>query len=153
MGHKQQAAGSGFESAFKVMANLCGFKVIKIPAMGLWFGPGAFKPINGWSDFMLVAQDGRTAFIDTKTTIETSFPYSKIERHQLEFFQAVGDLCPAGYIVNFVAFNTVIFFDWRVLLSVNSGSSLSPKDGIVLGRVPQLRVQDIMTAVKRDEVA
>lgn len=153
MGHNLRAEGKGFESAFKVMANLCGFKVIKIPEMGVWIDGNTFKPIAGWSDFMLVGQDSRTAFVDTKTTLEPTFPFSRINTSQVDFFQSVGDLCPAGYVVNFVAFNTVVFFDWRKLRDLRSGESLCLEDGLILGKIPILRVQEIMGTVTRGAVA
>ena len=153
MGHKQYAEGKGFESAFRVMANLCGLKVLKVPEMGRWMGPQAFKPIPGWSDFMLVSQTGHTAFVDCKTTIETSFSYSKINQDQVAFFQQVGDLCPAGYIINFVPFSMIVFIDWRKLQEVRPGESLSPADGLDLGRVPNIKVNDIFKHITRDAVA
>jgi hypothetical protein len=153
MGHKAQANGKSFESAFHVMANLCGFKVKPIPTMGRWMGSNLFKPIPGWSDFMLIAQDGRSAFVDCKSTIETAFSYSKVNQDQIAFFQSVGDLCPAGYVVYFVPFNTVVFYEWQKLQALRPEESLGPDAGIVLGKIPALRIQDIMGVIKRDQVA
>ncbi len=127
------------------MAQLQGLRVIKIPEMGRWIGAGAFKPIAGWSDFMLIHPDGRTAFIDTKTTASDRFAYSAINFDQIKFFSKVGDLLPAGYVVYFRETNAVVLLPWTQLNGLRPGESLSCVDGRSLGHLTNFSVAKIFS--------
>ncbi len=144
MGLKSKTNGKGFEEAFKVMAQLKGYRVLKIPEFGQWLGPGAFKPIEGWVDFMLIDSEGRTAFVDTKTIDDVKFKYSLISPHQLKFLESVGDLCPAGYVVHYKPLNKVVYHRWIELKMV--GPKESVQGGIELGLIPDIDISKIFKA-------
>jgi hypothetical protein len=96
---------------------------------------------------MLINNDGRVAFVDTKTIDARSFQYSLIDRSQLDFLSSVGDLCPAGYVVCFRdTINRVTFFRWEVLLSIGPRNSLKPEDGIDLGPLAHFSLKKIFLA-------
>lgn len=148
-GIKAQAEGKGFENIFKTAASLDGLKVFKIPEAGRWLGPGTFRPVAGWCDFMLLDQTGRAGFVDTKTIEGERFPYSQLNQDQLKFLESVGDVCPSGYVICFRSMNyAALFFSIRILRSLQPGSSLNPSDGIPLGYSHNIKPSKIFIATR-----
>lgn len=123
-------------------AQLQGLRIKKVPEAGRWVGP-MFRPINGWTDFMLITQDGKVAFFDAKSSGGDRFPYAQIERNQLDFLRSIGDLVPAGYLVYFRPKNLVVFYNWETLASVVPKSSLEPGDGLIIGSLSSFRLENI----------
>ncbi len=140
-----RAEGNGWESSFLTIAMLQGFKTKKIPEMGRWIGPGTFKPIKSWCDYMLINTEGKVAFIDTKTTANDSFAFSAINPDQVKFFREVGDLVPAGYVVYFRENNKVNFMPWELLERCRPTESLSKDDGIPMGHLTNFAVSKIFS--------
>ncbi len=92
---------------------------------------------------MLIKPDGRTAFIDTKTTGNNTFAYSAINPDQLKFFSKIGDLVPAGYVVYFRETNAVTFLPWEQLDRLGPGESFSNTDGVGLGHLTNFSIKSI----------
>jgi penicillin-binding protein-related factor A (putative recombinase) len=141
-GNRPRAEGKGFEGIFETVCQLQGLKVIKVPEAGRWIGRGAFKPIPGMCDFIII-DNGRVAFVDTKSIDQEVFPASLISPNQLEHLTSVGDVCPAGYVVCFRPIQRVVYFPWNVLLATPARTSLSPADGIDLGQLSFFSVKKI----------
>jgi hypothetical protein len=144
-GKNPRIEGKAWEDAFQTVTQLQGFKILKIPEMGRWLGPGTFRPIKGWSDFMIVRGDGVTAFMDTKTTQEERFSYSDVNQDQIKFFSKVGDLVPAGYVVYFRQNNKIIYLPWTLLQSLRPGEAVSTEDGILMGHLTSFSVAKIFS--------
>lgn len=151
-GHKPQAEGKAFESTFETVCQVKGLKAIKVPEAGRWIGRGAFKPIPGLCDFIII-KDGLAAFVDTKTTADGVFKASAINKDQLEHLIGVGDQCPAGYVVYFRQFDKVIFFSWKVLMLTAANTSLKPDRGILLGGLMNFDPKQIFSCYEKDFVS
>jgi len=124
---------------------LQGFKILDVPEAGRWIARGVFKPIPGMCDWIVIDQDGRSAFIDTKSLGNVNYPYSMIDPNQLKQLRAVGDRCPAGYVVYFRPVNKVYFLDWRILSGCRQGESIKMEDGVELGPITNFRVKKIFS--------
>lgn len=148
MGLKAQNEGKAFEQAFATLSKLCGYTTLKIPEMGRWIGPGTFRPIAGWADFVLIDINGRTAWIDAKSTANEVFAFSLINQEQVRFFEEIGDKCHAGYVVYYRALNTVVFHNWMQLKKLGTQESLKPSQGVELGKIPDIKVQKIFASAK-----
>jgi hypothetical protein len=127
------------------MAQAQGLRVRKIPEAGRWIGRGAFRPVAGWCDYMLIDQDGRVAFVDCKSLDSEVITASLINDDQVKFFESVGDLCPAGYVVFFRPANIVVFYDWTLLRACAPGTSLNRSLGHHLGTLSMFTVPKIYT--------
>lgn len=132
-GFRPQAEGKAFEATFESIAQLSGLRVISVPEAGRWIGPGAFKPIPGMCDFILINQEGKAAFVDTKSVDDIVFKYSLVDANQLKQLKSVGDLCPAGYVVCFRPIGRVIFFPWHMLERIQPRESIIHELGFDLG--------------------
>ncbi len=130
---RARAEGSGFEGAFKTRAQLEGLRCLKLPECGKWIGNGMFKPIPGLCDFMLLDSAGRAAFVDTKSVDSVTFPYSAINQDQVSFFESVGDLCTAGYVIFFRPSHRIIMVPWTKLKTIGPKESIILQDGYSLG--------------------
>ncbi len=150
-GSKPQAEGKAFENTFKVVCQSKGMKAIKVPEAGRWIGRGAFKPVPGLCDFIII-KSGAVAFVDTKTTGDGVFKASAINKDQLEHLIGVGDMCPAGYVVHFRVFDKVVFFSWKVLMLTPPDSSLKPERGIFLGNLTNFNPVEIFSCYEKDVV-
>lgn len=84
---------------------------------------------------MLINQDGRAGFVDTKSADSETFAFSSINFEQVEFMAGMGDVCPAGYVICFRPVAEVVFFSWEQLMRVQPNTSLHYSQGKRLGNL------------------
>jgi len=138
-----KAYGNAFEALFMSACRHAGIHVVQIP-MGAKVircrGKLTTIKVKTPFDFVLM-KDGVTVMVDTKTVDGSTFPFSKITRHQLESLahcEVFG--VKAGYVVNFRETGQMAFFSSRVLSRLRPNASLIAEDGENLGntRSPNL---------------
>jgi hypothetical protein len=133
---KAQANGAGWESACDLLARSQGMLPIVFGLQAEFRGSGKFKryfPKKGAIDRVYLA--GRTAaFLDLKTTIGKSFPFSAIDPEQINILLPIHERgwC-AGYLVYFSTEDAVVFFNAALLAQVRPGTSLDPLKGAYCG--------------------
>ena len=110
---------------------LRGQKLIRVKSPFDWIVSCSPDIPPGWAQ----PPPPKVLLCDTKSTIAPTFPYSKIDQHQLEQLRGHernGIL--AGYVVEFRASRDVVFFPALTLASCEGRrGSLSPAEGIHLG--------------------
>lgn len=84
-------------------------------------------------DFIFLKK-GRVVFADAKTTKAKTFSFSALTQHQVrDLNECHKNNQTAGYIVHFSELKQIIFFNGSQLSNMQSGGSLKPADGILIG--------------------
>jgi len=131
-GLRAKMAGDNWEHLFENSANRSGCEVIKIPSGCRWVSAVRAVPVKTPFDF-IVMRAGKSIYVDTKSTLLSSFAYSEIDRHQLHWLSRCAKAGhKAGYIVNFRALKMVVFFSVYTLAGLGPRKSLKPDQGTQL---------------------
>jgi len=129
-----QSHGAEFETMLSRSAEAEGFISIRIADGCRQLGRNKLMRVKTPFDFVLFKSPIETIFVDSKTTNNKTFAYSSITPHQIEILKRLTlKGATAGYIVYFRPFNKVIWFSASLLYELNSGESLKPEQGILLG--------------------
>lgn len=146
---KQGLVGKRFESEFQQIAGWQGIAITRIPDGCKVLGGGKIIRVKSPFDWVLT-KDGKTALIDTKTTLDKNFKHGKIDLAQLaalydqQFRGAI-----AGYVVQFRSLKTVKFFSAGTLkAAVASKSNLVPADGVTIGENNVMNVAALFAGPK-----
>lgn len=126
MGKAQQAFGSLFEELFHMTCGRTqGMAVTRFPDGCRVVGKNKVIRIKTPCDWILTF-GGVTALIDTKTTESDSFPFSKIEKHQVkEMAIHAQSGARSGYVIWFRKSDDVVFMSSLFLLGlINQRGSL-----------------------------
>lgn len=110
MGIVQKAFGDLFEDLFFDMCNrVPGMAITRFPDGCRVVGRNKIIRVKTPCDWIMT-YGGMTALLDTKTTETDSFPYSKIEKHQVEEMikhQAAG--ARSGYVIWYRKSDDIVF--------------------------------------------
>lgn len=102
------------------------------------------KKVNTPFDFV-IAKNGKSANIDTKTIESGNFSYSMIKMHQVvSLLNFYDNKIPSGYLVWFRDVNQMIFFDAKKLYHLKRRESLKPSDGINLGSSSKFSLNPVL---------
>lgn len=86
-------------------------------------------------DFIVSAPRGLVAFLDAKTVIAKTFSFSSLTDHQVATLASLeAHSHVAGYLVCFRSQDIVSFFKASKLQSLVGKKSLTPEDGLILGK-------------------
>lgn len=117
-------------------------------------GYGGMRPIPQKSDFdFIIVKNKSAAFIDAKTTNDTTFTYSEITPHQVHKLAAIEKQgFNAGYLVWFRKVdNRIVFFTASKLLALKKGESLKVDDGYDLGTDLTKKLPDLLGAIDAEK--
>lgn len=138
-GHMAKRLGATWETLFENSAWRLGCKVIRIPdgcrqITGRGYGGKRLIRVPSPFDFCLI-KNGQTVYLDTKSTQESRFKFSLVDRQQLYWLsQCAAGGCRAGYAVEFRELKRVVFFPVEKLAGLQPRESLSPDEGLQLSR-------------------
>lgn len=133
-GKKAQAIGKVWESIFQNAAKKQGFVCIRIED-GCRSAYMKLIRVRQSFDFVLSFKGLPVAFIDTKTVKSANYTASMVTAHQvadLALLEANGSY--AGYLVLFQKSNQVVWYSASQLKNLQARESLTPSDGILLGK-------------------
>jgi hypothetical protein len=117
-GRVAKAAGNHFEQLFEVMCERNKLCVTRFPDGCKRVSAKQLVQVKTPWDW-IVTHRGTTAFIDTKTSCELSFPHSKITEHQiLEMIRHELHGAIAGYVIWLRKANVVVFVPASELLKL-----------------------------------
>ena len=145
--------GQNFEAYLNHAAHIQKFFPIRIPdGCKMTIGRQGLKLIRVQTpfDFILIGQQ-QSIFLDTKTTEANTFPYSQIKWHQLQNLLEASKAGPSGYLIHFETLKQVVFFHAQTLQSVKKQTSLTPKDGVILGTIYDFKLSKILEDWLKDE--
>ena len=140
-GHLARDAGNSFEDFFTKRCTVDKIRAVRIPNAGRKIKTRTgFKVKLAKSPFdFLITHEGRSACVDTKTTMGKTFAHSMVVTHQLKWLQFTGPSIPSGYVIWFREPNQVVFFDHLILGNLKKGQSLKPADGVLLGPIENFK--------------
>jgi hypothetical protein len=150
--YKARNEGAGFENIFEMRARQDGILPVKHKLQAKWKTRNGkdwdLAPEKSFVDFSLFFE-GKAAVVDVKSIDDDRFPMSLITRHQLDTLSLCGEQVPSGYVVCFRETFQVVFFPWYVLIKCRPDSSLSAKDGVILGGLNNFSVRAIFLTLVR----
>ncbi len=129
-----QKEGKLFESNFQKIAMSRGISITRMPDGCRAMPGGKIARVPTPFDWFM-SLNGRTALIDTKSTMDATFRYSKITPHQvLELRSHERQGVTAGYVIYLRGANSVIFMGAGQLCArIGKEGSIAPLDlGVVL---------------------
>jgi len=150
-GAQNQHVGAAFEATFHDACTREGIAITRMPDGCKQVGATRLIRVKTPWDFILT-RNGKTAFIDTKTTSDDTFPFKSIEPHQAEaMYRHDCEGTPnviGGYVIEFRKINQVIFVPAMHLhnaLHCGVKGSFKPTDDFVisLGSSYRMRVSSI----------
>lgn len=133
-GPNNRIQGVQFEKILEKHCNQQGVLFIKLPIGAKPIGRGRWIRQTSPFDYVLL-HEGSAVFLDCKSLDSKTISYSTLTEHQITSLSAIrehGSL--SGYMVWFRPINQVVFFEVKTLLGLKPRQSLSPQDGIYLGR-------------------
>lgn len=132
MGMKQKAFGDLFEELFFLSCQrVQGMAISRFPDGCKVVGGNKIIRVKTMCDWILT-YGGVTALIDTKTTADDSFPFSKIEPHQVdEMLRHSQSGAKSGYVIWLRKSDDVLFCSSLMLSGLlgQRGSIRSPHNG------------------------
>lgn len=140
-GLKAKREGDGFEHVLIYTAKSQGVYPIRMPNGCKRVGPKKLIQIKTDFDFILI-YEGQTLFLDCKSFDSDRISHSQLTPHQVHALATIKDnQCEAGYLVCFRKAQSVNFFNAHELLNLNPGSSLTFKQGQILGSPEYFNLQ------------
>lgn len=137
MGTKQKAFGDLFENLFFSVCNRTpGMAVTRFPDGCKVVGRNQIVRIKTPCDW-IITYGGMTALIDTKTSMNGSFPFSKISIHQVtELCKHSQSGAKAGYVVWFRDSDEIVFLSSFLLVqALNKRGSFKTENNNGIGSV------------------
>jgi penicillin-binding protein-related factor A (putative recombinase) len=129
-GKRAQSSGMLFETFIKGMCAIQGISVTQIPSGCKWVSRDKAFPIKSPFDFVL-GYEGRSVFLDAKSTIANTFAYSSIDQDQLSNLITASNGGGAGYIIRKP--DGVWFVDYKILMMVKPREGVDFSKAIYLG--------------------
>lgn len=95
------------------------------------------KIVPGGLDFTVATREGRVGFFDAKSFNSDKVKFSELRPHQIDRAKLYNEWnIPAGFVI-FLRVTKFVFFYSGLQVSRFQGRSLSPADGLLLGRWDQ----------------
>jgi hypothetical protein len=143
-GKKGKSEGAAFEAFFATACYFAGLYPIRFPEGGKWIkDKGRMKmiPVKTPFDFIII-NDGKTAFVDTKSIINERVIYSFLTPHQVETLSDCEKKgIKAGYVIHFKTTNNVYFFKASQLQELKKRESLEQHEGEYLGPLYRMNLK------------
>lgn len=140
--------GSIFENRIIMQARMEEIALVQLPTGARPVGRVGKRPtlipVKTPFDFVLVKSHA-VAFIDAKSTSDKTFQFSQVTQHQiqkLDELQREGMV--AGYLVHFRSSDDVVLLHADRLMKLKPRESLTPKDGVWLGRIDNFKLRGIL---------
>lgn len=142
-GKKAQSSGATFELIFQRQAQRQRVHCLQMPDGCRQIGGNRLIRVPTPFDWIL-AFNGKSAYVDTKTFEHDRLRRSDLVPHQIEALYNIGWHCPAGYVVWFRKTQAVVFYSWHFMIKIGQGQSASQQEGILLGTIEDFSVLPIL---------
>lgn len=132
--------GTAWENTIETINKYTGWHTIRIPD-GCKRIKDGFIPVKSPFDFIFT-KDNTIVFADAKTTMDSTYSYSKINQDQLRnlaLLEYKGGAI-AGYLVYFRKHDAVVFFKSSQLIQLRGSSSIQIDNGVLLGGLHNFRL-------------
>ena len=154
-GRQAKAKGDLFERILEVNCRLRGFNLIKIYMGCERFGSGKKERLEKRKnpfDYIIQKRNDAPVFFDAKTRAGDSITYSefwssKSTKHQVLTMIGMSEFGAwAGFVVWFRKSDRICFIPIEKIANMKARTSLGPDDGIDLGNLDELKLENIWDA-------
>lgn len=140
------AIGSSFEKFFKRRLEINGWDVVRIPDGAKQLGQNKIIRVKSPFDFVATSIN-KAFFCDTKTTIGETYPYSAINKDQVDKLLKIEQSgFISGFVIHFRQNDTYGFASAKQLSEVMPGQSIKSKETVSLGK--ELNIEKLFSKVE-----